>query len=101
VIRNIHRYMFDDKISLYEIRNSLFLAMFSAEDMLDWNVEWTYDRLEEPIYHLDKKKHACVLDVSTPMGRTVARIFNRLLTRQFGEFGFDVERIDVIGQGLT
>jgi hypothetical protein len=44
-------------------------------------------------FYLDEKKRACVVDAATPVGQTVAQIFTGLLTREFGEDAFTVERL--------
>ena len=86
--RDVYRYTFDEKISLTEVRDSLFLAVFSAEGI--------HGRAQvrlDAAFCLDEKKRACVVDAATPVGRTVAQIFTGLLTREFGEDAFDVERV--------
>ncbi len=86
--RNIYRYTFDDKTSLTEVRDSLFLAVFSAE-----GVHGRAQVRLDAAFRLDEKKRACVIDAATPIGRTIAQVFTGLLTRQFGEDAFTVERV--------
>ena len=86
--RDVYRYTFDEKTSLTEVRDSLFLAVFSAEGI--------HGRAQvrlDAAFCLDEKKRACVVDAATPVGRTVAQIFTGLLTREFGEDAFAVERV--------
>lgn len=86
--RDVYRYTFDEKTSLTEVRDSLFLAVFSAEGL--------HGRSQvrlDAAFCLDEKKHACVVDAATPVGRTIAQIFTGLLTRQFGEDSYTVERV--------
>jgi len=86
--RDVYRYTFDEKISLTEVRDSLFLAVFSAEGI--------HGRAQvrlDAAFCLDEKKRACVVYGATPAGRTVARVFTELLTREFGEDAFTVERV--------
>lgn len=86
--RDVYRYSFDEKISLTEVRDSLFLAVFSAEGIHGR----TQVRLDAAFF-LNEKKRACVVDAATPVGRTIAQIFTGLLTREFGEDAFGVERV--------
>lgn len=86
--RDVYRYTFDEKTSLTEVRDSLFLAAFSAEGI--------HGRAQvrlDAAFCLDEKKRACVVDASTPVGRTIAQIFTGLVTRQFGEDAFTVEHV--------
>jgi hypothetical protein len=85
--RDVYRYTFDAKTSLTEVRDSLFLAVFSAEGVHGR----TQVRLDAA-FCLDEKKRACVIDAATPVGKTIAQIFTGLLTRQFGEEAFTVKR---------
>ena len=86
--RDVYRYHFDEKTSLTEVRDSLFLAVFSAEGL--------HGRAQvrlDAAFCLDEKKRACVVDAATPVGQAIARIFTELLTREFGEEAFTVERV--------
>ena len=86
--RDVYRYSFDEKTSLTEVRDSLFLAVFSAEGI--------HGRAQvrlDAAFCLNEKKRACVVDAATPVGRTIAQIFTGLLTREFGEDAFTVERV--------
>jgi hypothetical protein len=86
--RDVYRYTFAEKVPLTEVRDSLFLAVFSAEGVHGR----TQVRLDAA-FCLDEKKRACVVDAATPVGKTIAQIFTGLLTRQFGEEAFTVERV--------
>lgn len=86
--RDVYRYSFDDKAGMADVRDSLFLAVFSAE-----GVHGRAQVRLEAAFSLDEKSRACVIDGATPAGRTVARVFTELLTRQFGEDAFTVERV--------
>jgi hypothetical protein len=86
--RDVYRYTFDEKTSLAEVRDSLFLAVFSAE-----GIHGRAQVLLDAAFCLDEKKGACVVDAATPVGRTIAQIFTGFLTREFGEDAFKVERI--------
>jgi hypothetical protein len=85
---DVYRYTFDEKTPIAEVHDSLFLAVFSAEG-LHGRVQVRLDAA----FCLDEKKRACVVDAATPVGQAIARIFTGLLTRQFGEDAFTVERV--------
>jgi len=86
--RDVYRYTFNEKTSLAEVRDSLFLAVFSAEGL--------HGRAQvrlDAAFHLDEKKRACVVDAASAVGKTIAQIFTGLLSREFGEDAFAVERV--------
>jgi hypothetical protein len=85
--RDIYRYTFDERNSMDEIRDSLFLAIFSAE-----GIHGEAQVRLDAAFRLDEAKRACALDGSTAVGQTIARVFTWLLTREFGEDAFTVER---------
>jgi hypothetical protein len=86
--RPVYRYTFDPKTSLAEVWNSLFLSAFAAE-CIHGRAQVRLDAA----FCLDEKKRACVVDAATPVGRTIAQIFTGLLSREFGEDAFTVERV--------
>lgn len=86
--RDVYRYTFDERTPLGEVRDSLFLAVFSAE-----GIHGQAQVRLDAAFRLDEKKRACVVDAATPVGRTIAQIFTELLTREFGEEAFSVERL--------
>jgi hypothetical protein len=94
--RDVYRYQFGDRIPLAEVRDSLFLAVYSAEG-LHGPAQVRLDAA----YWLDEEKRACAIDAATPVGRSISQIFTGLLTRQFGEEGFAVERIVEAPKGST
>jgi hypothetical protein len=86
---DIYRYKFNDRIPVTEVRYSILLAALAAE-----GVHGQAQVLLDAGYFIDEKTHACVVDATTPVGRTISQIFTRFLTREFGEDGFSVERVD-------
>lgn len=86
--QDVYRYTFEEGISLTEVRDSLLLAVFSAEGVHGR----AHVRLDAA-FRLDEKKRACVVDAATPVGRTITQIFTGLLARQFGDDAFTVERL--------
>lgn len=86
---NVYRYTFDKNTSLAEVRDSLLLAMFSAEGL--------HGRARvrlDAIFEIDEKKGTCEVDATTPVGQSIVEIFTGLLTREFGDDAFAVERVD-------
>lgn len=91
---DIYRYGFRQGIPLDEVRYSLLLAALAAE-----GVHGQSEVRLDAGYHLDEKERACVVDATTAVGKTISRIFTSLLTREFGEDAFSVERVDAVGEG--
>ncbi len=85
---DIYRYTFDEQVPLADVRYSFLLAAIAAE-----GVHGQAQVLLEAGYALDEKARTCVLDATTAVGKTVSRIFTTLLTKEFGERAFTVERI--------
>lgn len=85
--RAVYCYAFAAGVSLAEVQDSLLLAVFCAEGLHGR----AQVRLDAGVC-LDEKKRACVVDATTPVGQSVAQIFTELLTREFGEEAFTVER---------
>ena len=86
--RDVYRYRFNRAAPMGDVRDSLHLAIFAAEGL--------HGRAQVRLdagYHVDEEKRACVVDAAAPVGRTVAQVFTGLLTRQFGEDAFTVERV--------
>ena len=86
--REAYRYSFPDLISLTDVQDTIFLAIFSAEGL--------HGRAQVRLdvgYCLDEAKHSLIVDAGTPAGKTVAQIFTGLLSRQLGEDAFVVEHV--------
>lgn len=86
--RDVYRYTFDERTPMNEVRDSLFLAVFSAE-----GIHGQAQVRLDAAFRLEEAKHACVVDAATAVGRTIAQVFTGLLTREFGEDAFTVERL--------
>jgi hypothetical protein len=85
--RETYRYSFDSGVALQEVEESLLLAVLAAEGLHGRS------RIHlEGAFRLDKTARTCVVDATTDLGRDIAQIFTQLLTREFGERAFRVER---------
>jgi len=84
---DVLRFTFDTGIPLDEAESSLHLALFAAEGLFGQ----ARVRLDTG-YDLDLLSRALVIDASTEVGASVARIFTGLLVREFGERAFAVDR---------
>jgi len=84
----IYRFEFRDGIPAKEIEETLFWAVFNAESVFG------KPRLRlDASFIFDRDKRVCVIDKSTKVGQHIAQIFTSLITREFGEEAFKVERI--------
>ena len=86
--KEIYRYNFDSKVSLGEVKESLFLAVIAAEGI--------HGRAQVKLdasFSLDRTKRSCVIDAATEVGRSIARIFTGFISHEFGEKAFKVERL--------
>ncbi len=83
-----YRYTFEEQISMAEVKNSLMLAVLSAEGL----VGRSQVRLDAG-FHVNEQDRACIVDASSPAGWTIARIFTGLVSREFGDSAFRVERV--------
>ncbi len=86
--RELYRYNFNAKVPLQDVEDSLLLAVLATESLYGRALI----RLDAS-FCLDASRRSCVVDAATDVGRAIARIFTGLLTREFGEEAFKVERI--------
>ena len=79
---DVYRYTFDAAIPMHDIKSFLFLARLFAEgEGLDVR------------FVLDEEMNACVVDATTPAGRSVAELFTGLVIRELGQDAFKVEAL--------
>ena len=88
VTRTLYRYSFGPPVDLAEVEDSLLLAVCAAE-----GVHGQAQVRMDGAFLLEEATRACVVDATTPVGETIARIFTRFLAREFGEDAFTVERV--------
>jgi len=86
--RAVYRYSFDDRVAMADVRDTLFLAVFSAEGQYGR----TRVRLDAA-FRLEEDRRTCAIDGATPVGQTIASVFTELLARELGEEAFTVERL--------
>ncbi len=85
--RELQRYAFKRSVPADEIEQSILVSMFAAEGL------YGQSRVRlEASYYFDRKKHACVIDVGSDVGRDICRIFTGFAIREFGETSFKVTR---------
>lgn len=84
----IYRFKFQDSITFSDVRDSLFVAIYAAEGL-----HGKAQVLLEAGIWLDEKRHSCVVDAGTVAGQSIAKVFMGLLQRQFGDDGFEVDRV--------
>ena len=86
--RPVYRFQFLEGVSLQSVENSLILALIAVQGL--------HGRAQvrlDASFLLEEKKRACVIDVSTDVGKDLARIFTGFLVREFGEERFSVEKV--------
>lgn len=83
------RFELQPDVSLSEAEMSLHLALFAVEGLFGE----ARVRLEAS-YRLDAPCRSLIVEGSPEVGAAVARVFTRLLAREFGEDAFRVRRIN-------
>lgn len=89
MIKEVCRYTFGLKVPMRDVEESVLLAMLAAEGL-----HGSPRVRMEADYLVDAKKRACVVDITTDVGRDIARILTSFLAREFGENAFEVKRLD-------
>lgn len=84
----VYRFQFKDDVPPKEIEETLFWAVFNAESVFGK----PRVRLDAS-FLFDREKKVCVIDKTTEVGRHIAQVFTSLMTREFGEESFKVERL--------
>jgi hypothetical protein len=78
--RSTVKFAFNDSVSMPEVEATLRLALLAAESLHG------EDRLRlETRTKIDRARHACLVDTTTEVGRTLAAIFGGYVRREFGE----------------
>jgi hypothetical protein len=86
--KRIYRYRFEDPVPLDEVEDTLVLALLAVE-ALHGEAQVRLDA----VHHFDREQRACVIDATTPVGRSLNKLFTNFLSREFGEKAFTVERV--------
>lgn len=87
-MNGVYRFEFAGKVPSKEIEESLFWAVFNAESVFGK----PRVRLDAS-FLFDREKRVCVIDKATEVGQHIAQVFTSLITREFGEDSFKVERL--------
>ncbi|MFH1680634.1 MAG: hypothetical protein ABIH26_08325 [Candidatus Eisenbacteria bacterium] len=86
--REIYRFEFSETVPLERVEETLCLSALAAEGVYGRS----HLRLNAA-FRLDKTKRTCTVDAGTEVGETLARILTGLLTEEFGEEAYRVERV--------
>lgn len=84
---DIYEYRFKQEVSIPRVEETLLLAVLASEAL--------HGRAQvqlEAEFSLNLDNSTCSVDVSTSVGRCIARIFTGFLTYEFGEAAFEVQR---------
>ena len=84
----LYRFTFQQNIQPEAIEETLFWAVFNAESVFGK----PRVRLDAS-FLFDREKKVCVIDKTTEVGQHIAQVFTSLITREFGEEAFKVERL--------
>lgn len=80
-----YRYSFKRHIPIDDIQDSLTLAIIGAENLFGRSKL----RLDG-WWRLDRQRRRCVVDASTEVGESIAKLFTGYLAKEFGETAFRV-----------
>ncbi len=94
----IFKFTLDPKLDMDDAESTLHLALFSVEGLYGgarMRTEASYQRLID--------EHAIFVDAATDVGRSLVQVFTNLLSREFGENAFRVERVEAeaVGEGKS
>src|SRR5262245_15004338 len=89
--KELYRYSFPPDVPVEDIEATLLLALWGAESLHGESQV----RLDAT-HFLDSDRRACVIDAGAPVGPDVNRLFVGFVRREFGNDGFQVERVDAI-----
>jgi len=88
-MNGVYRFQFKDEVPSKDIEEHLFWAVFNAESV--------YGKPKvrlDASFLFDRDKKVCVIDKTTEVGQHIAQLFTSLITREFGEEAFRVERLE-------
>ena len=82
-----YRYTFKRHVPIDDVQDSLTLAIIGAENLFGRSKL----RLDG-WWKLDRQRRSCIVDASTEVGESIARLFTGYLSKEFGEKAFTVHR---------
>jgi hypothetical protein len=85
----LFKYTFEASLAMTDVEQAFIMAIFATEA-----IHGECQTRLSAEHFLDIEKHACVVDASTPVGRSLNKLFTGFLRRGCGEDGFRVERIE-------
>ncbi|MCG3204974.1 MAG: hypothetical protein KCHDKBKB_01691 [Elusimicrobia bacterium] len=84
----VYKFTFLENIPIKEIEECLFWSGFNTESIFG-KARFRLDGS----FHLDRPRKFVVIDKSTDVGKHLAQIFTSVISREFGEESFRVERL--------
>ena len=84
------RFVFRPNLPRHELESSLVLAMIACEGL---HGETTVQL--DSGFRFDKQSGVLAIDISSDVGRDLAKVFTQFLRRSYGEGSFRVERLDI------
>ena len=86
--RTVFRCRFEPDVPMDAVEDSVAIAWFAAE-----GIHGAARVRNHAAFLVHRRRRTCLVEASTKVGRTIAKVFAGLLRREFGEDGFRVERI--------
>lgn len=93
-IGDAYQYVFHPSVPMGQVSNALFLAATAAEAI--------HGRAQVQLdgdFRTDPKRRSAVIDATSQVGQTVARVFTQLITQGLGPEAFQIQRVP--GEGST
>lgn len=83
-----YKYRFDQAVPAQDMEDTFMLALLAVESL------YSCSRVRLEVgFVIDKPNRTCIINVVTPVGRDLARIFTGFATREYGERAVRIERI--------
>ncbi len=87
-MEGVYKFRFKENVPSKDVEENLFWAVFNTESIFGK----PRVRLDAS-FIFDRDKKVCVIDKGTEVGQHIAQVFMSLITREFGEQAFKVERL--------
>lgn len=95
-MRELYRFRFAKRIPDGKIAQRLFLAAINVENLFGE----AQMRLDAK-FHIDRKARVVEIDRSSEVGRCVAKLFTRYMSKEFGDACYVVERVEGPDEALA
>ncbi|HRR82449.1 MAG TPA: hypothetical protein P5532_12880 [Planctomycetota bacterium] len=95
-MRELYRFQFTDEIPHGKIAQRLFLAAINVENLFGE----AQMRLDAK-FRFDRAARVVEIDRSSEVGRCVAKLFTRYMTKEFGDGCYVVERVTEPGEAVV